>query len=170
MKIVNVASALEELDFGLYQDVHTITKSGEVEQYEELRQDLEKLGITNKPRIAYKNMYPSPWLASYAEEVRHWELFMKLKSFVKPPGHCQPDGALTALGRCIVALDSESANLRRPDLVEKLQLKYMNIMRIYLLAKYKDVQQAMDQFTEGMKVISYARVAADLERRRQLLV
>ncbi len=166
MKIVNVASALEELNFGFNQDIHTITKSGEVEPYEELRRDLERLGVTNKPRIAYRNMYPSPWLPSYSDEVRHLELHMKLKSFFKPPGHDEPDAALVALGRCMVALDTEFAILRRPDLVQSLQMRYINIMRLYLLAKYQDVYQAMDQFAEAMKLSSYAREAAEIESHR----
>ncbi len=166
MKIVNVASAFEELNFGFNNDIHTITKSGEVEQYEELRQNLERLGVTNKPKITYMNLFPSPWLPSYSDEVRHLALHMKLKSFFKPPGHNEPDEALVALGRCIVALDPDFAILRRPDLVQSLQMRYINIMRLYLLAKYQDVHQAMEQFAEAMKLSSYAREAAEIESHR----
>ncbi len=166
MKTYLLACAFDEPNFGFNQDLHSIVKSGELEPLEDLRQGLEQLQIANKPTMKYDTMFQTPWLSSYADEVKHWELFVKLKRFVKPPENDQPDPVLHMLGRCIVALDHNLPNLRQPEIVQMLQMRYINIMRLYFLAKYKDVQLASERFAEGMKIGSYVRQAVELQHRR----
>ncbi len=166
MVAFNDACHVDENEFGFSMMVDSITRSKEYEAFEPLRQSLEQCQITNKPKLSYSMLYITPWQASYSDEVRHRELMLKIKKFVKGPGEDKPDPVLAALGRCVVAFNSDFIELRRRDIVEGLQMRYLNLMRNYLKAKCNDRMQANARFVEAMQVISYAREASEIQRRR----
>ena len=84
------------------------------------------------------------------------------------PNGGKPDDVLVVLGLHIVSLNTNFVKLKRRDLVEKAQLRYLKLLRNYLTFKLKDHAKATAKFVEVMRVISYAMEASEILAKRLL--
>ena len=82
------------------------------------------------------------------------------------PNGGKPDDVLVVLGLHIVSLNTNFVKLKRRDLVEKAQLRYLKLLRNYLTFKLKDHAKATAKFVEVMRVISYAMEASEILTKR----
>ena len=160
------ACFVDEEDFGFALTLENITKSGQHPAFEPVRKYLLQRGITHKPKITYSQLYVSPWQASFEDEVRHKELIYKMKKWVKPKRESIPDKVLAALGKCVLAFNTDFIDLQKRDFVEGLQMRCLGLLRNYLKMKYNGRPEASARFAEGLRMISYAREVVEIQKRR----
>ena len=160
------ACNIDEDDYGFSRCLDVITKSGEHPAFEPIRKCLEQNHAGDrKPSLAYSKLYASPWQASYADEVRHKELFLKMKAWVKAKAD-KPDPVLAVLARCMLAFNADFLTLERRDLVEALQMRCLNLLRNYLRTQYNGRPEATARFAEGLRILSYARESTEIKEKR----
>jgi len=97
-------------------------------------------------------------------KIKNW-LYLPNTSTTVPNGG-KPDDVLVVLGLHIVSLNTNFVKLKRRDLVEKAQLRYLKLLRNYLTFKLKDHAKATAKFVEVMRVISYAMEASEILTKR----
>ena len=93
-------------------------------------------------------------------------MIWKIKDWLYLNGTQKPDDVLVVLGLHIISLNSNFVPLKRRDLVEKAQLRYLKLLQKYLIFKLKDHSKATAKFVETMRVMSYAMEASEIKARR----
>ena len=153
----------------LPQVIQKALETGEYPQLNEVIQDLAG-GATPvaalKPQLAYDQVFTSPWAASHEDEVRHERLMARMQSWPRDNAEAEVDDVQMNLIKYIILFStSEQLTLMRRDVVERVQMKFIDLLQKYLKFKY-GVGGAGLRFSNGLMVISLAREVYEIQRRR----
>ena len=186
LSVFKEACVMNEEDYGMNKALEVAVQSGIFGIWPEIQACQEKFNMVGtkvsffygryfricfeisyfQPVVKYEQIYASPWTSSYEEELHHKKLIWKIKDWLYLNGTQKPDDVLVVLGLHIISLNSNFVPLKRRDLVEKAQLRYLKLLQKYLMFKLKDHSKAMAKFVETMRVMSYTMEASEIKARR----
>jgi hypothetical protein len=161
----SLSMKLQEEDVCLSKGIECIVKSSKYSFLDEINERLASLDLeAKKPSLEYSQFFSSPWAASYEDEQKHFDLMCKMSAWPRESPTSQPDNLLLTLLNLIIAFTPDYVQLRRRDVVERNQLKYVILLQKYLKFKYGAASNA--KFAQGLMMTSYAREVDLIQKRR----
>ena len=125
--------------------------------------DLRHRAYKGPRGIDYHQLYSSPWSPSIEVEVRHENLTRKMSDWC-PRIDSELDLLPTVLMLYILLFSTEFLDLQHPEQVAKSQLHFIHLLQSYVKRVYP--QNAGKKMVDGMLLISWAREAQEIRRKR----
>lgn len=145
----------------LSKGIEGFTKSGQYPVLDELNAKLQAMNLQDKkPILSYSQLHGNVWQRA-EDEQRHLELLRKMRAWPRDSENSAIDDVQVTLMRMIMAFDTDSVKLERPDLVMKAQLRFAFLLQRYLKSKY-GLNEANKRFGNGIMMTAYAREAAEI--------
>lgn len=165
MVALKYAVSLHETDWCFVYFLERALKSGKFPYLNDFAQELDAFGMSeHKPRLMYSQVFSSPWAASAADEERHLFLVNKMQSWPRKDAQDRVDDVQMNLLKLIILFSSEFVNLQRPDIVEQTQMKFIGLLQKYM--KFRYGPEAGVRLGNGLLLLSYAKEAIDIQKRR----
>eukprot|EP00092_Neocalanus_flemingeri_P023610 GFUD01025604.1.p1 GENE.GFUD01025604.1~~GFUD01025604.1.p1 ORF type:complete len:567 (+),score=140.62 GFUD01025604.1:112-1812(+) len=123
------------------------------------RLDLSK-GVSNTRMAAYEDLYPDGWAGDRGAERRHKEAVYKIVNWPRDDENVF-DYWMVTLMSLILVFNADFYTLVSRDRVEKIQLKFIMILKRYLKFKLTE-ESANRKFLEAMLLIAETRHAWEI--------
>ena len=135
----------------------------------QLRAVFEELNIAPtvpESSLAYQQVFSSPWAPNISLELRHEELTRKISKWPLVDIETKKiDSLMMFCLSNVLLFSTDFLKLENPSRVNKVQMRYLNILHRYLKFKY-DKDSANNRLGNGIMIASFARESQEIEQKR----
>lgn len=167
MLCLKYAISLQERNWCFVQVIQSALETGEYPQLNEVIEGLGGMSVSEfRPELGYDQVFTSPWAASLEDEVQHQRLMARMQTWPRDSPEAKVDDVQMNLIKYIILFStSEQLSLKRRDIVERVQMKFIDLLQKYLKFKYGPGEAGL-RFSNGLMVISLAREVYEIQKRR----